>query len=122
MRSNKLQIRCQDRIEPSRGRRWGSDTPAKPPPLVRLQEDPDRGAQNARSAGTQAFHPLGKVMSYRTVGYGWQRRASVPLKMCREAQPLVEMLPHNFACIAQFQQTASNVIDAALVRRGEIAL
>jgi hypothetical protein len=116
MRLNKQQIRFQSRGKPSWGYRRRANTPAKLSSFVSVEEDPDRGSENAGAAGTRLRRAPSYVLPYR-VGVGGQQRQTALLKVSGKAQPFVKMLADYFIRIAQFQQTTSNVVHALLVGR-----
>src|SRR5580693_9432247 len=62
----------QNRGKPSWGHRRRANTSAKLPSFVCVEEDPDRGSENAGAAGTRLRRAPGHVLPYR-IGVGDQQ-------------------------------------------------
>jgi hypothetical protein len=99
----------------------GEPTSAKLSAFVCVEENSDRGSENARAAGTRLRSAPGNVLPYRVSICGQQRQTAF-LEVSGEAQPFVKMLADYFIRIAQLQQTTSNVVHALLVGRRAILL
>jgi hypothetical protein len=119
MRLHKQQIRRQNRGKPDWGHRRRANTPAKLSSFVCVEENPDRGSENAGAAGARLRRAPGNVLPYRVGICGQQSQTAFP-EVSGEAQPFVKMLADYFIRIAQFQQTTSNVVHALLVGRRAI--
>ena len=112
---HELQVQCQNRAEPRRGKRRAANATAKAPLLIRLQKDPDGGPKNAGSSGAATRHALGYVLPHNLRVRPWQRRACLRVKAQRESQPLMQMLAYHLARVLQSQQTACDSVDTPFV-------
>src|SRR5436853_7544913 len=76
MRLHKQQIRRQNRGKPIWGYRRRTNTSAKLPSFVCVEENSDRGSENAGAAGTRLRSSPGNVLPYRVDICGQQRQTA----------------------------------------------